>query len=536
MRRKGSRGNRLAKAKVAPLLLQSLAVTATLLVTGCGMLPPRPETPYTAARPPAAESSLVRIARTSTPDPELSGFRLMPLGIFSLDARIQLAQRATKTLDVQYYHIASDDTGRLLLRNLRNAAQRGVRVRLLVDDLYTTGGDPLFSGLAAFPNVEVRLFNPFCCGRQSLTAKFAASLLDFRRIDRRMHNKLYIADGALAVAGGRNIADEYFMRHSTDNFVDMDAFVVGALVPQLASIFDVYWNSPQVYPVEAIIDPGVDPAVLRQRFAALVDDGEQMMSLTLPPSDVLGYGAISEDLDAGRLGLIWARATAFADPPGKVLAKTDDEARSMSVRMNVMDRIDAARTEVVLSSPYLIPGAMGVKAFGELVQRGVKVTILTNSLGATDEPLVHTGYSRYRPDLLRSGVDLYELSPTRTQRTKRLGFAGSARGRLHAKLAVIDRQLVFIGSMNLDPRSATRNTELGILIESPQLAKEILRVVHISKLQSAYRVRFGPDKQALEWLSMDDDVEMILTTEPESTLYLQLQNLLLSPFVPEQLL
>ena len=175
----------------------------------------------------------------------------MPLGAYSLDARIQLARRAKHSLDVQYYLIQNDATGRLLLRNLRDAALRGVRVRLLVDDLYTSGGDPLFIGLTAFPNVEVRLFNPFCCGRDSLLAKYTASLADFGRLNHRMHNKLFIADGAIVVAGGRNIADEYFMRSMTDNFVDMDAFIVGAVVPQLARIFDTYWNSPQVYPAQS---------------------------------------------------------------------------------------------------------------------------------------------------------------------------------------------------------------------------------------------------------------------------------------------
>ena len=510
-----------------------VSVTAVVLLAGCGTLPVRPEVPASSARPPSSDSPLARIAAASSPSPELSGFRLMPLGVFSLDARIELASRARHTLDVQYYHIHNDATGRLLLRHLRDAAARGVRVRLLVDDLYTVGGDQLFSGLAAFDNVEVRLFNPFCCGRSSILNKYAASLSDFGRLNHRMHNKLFIADGAIVVAGGRNVADEYFMRSMGANFVDMDAFVVGAVVPQLASIFDIYWNSPYVYPVQSIIDVGLDRAQLRARFSQLVDDGEQMMSLVLPPIDVLGYGAISDDLESGRLGLIWAPAFAFADPPAKVSARTDDQAREMSVAVGVMERVLGAADEVVISSPYLIPGAKGLAAFDGLTKRKVKVTILTNSLAATDEPLVHTGYARYRVAMLASGVDLYELSPTRTQRTSRLGFLGTSTGRLHAKTAVIDRSLVFIGSMNLDPRSATKNTELGMIVESPELAKEVLRVIHISKLQSAYRVRLGSDQRSLEWLSMDDEKELILTTEPDSTFLLRLRNFLLSPFVPE---
>ncbi len=188
----------------------------------------------------------------------------------------------------------------------------------------------------------------------------------------------------------------------------------------------------------------------------------------------------------------------------------------------------------MISSPYFIPGPMGVRAFGDLRKRNVKVTILTNSLAANDEPLVHTGYARYRVELLKTGVDLYELSPTRIQHNKRLMLPGTSLGRLHAKTAVIDRSTVFIGSMNLDPRSASKNTELGIIAESPQLAKEVIRVIHISKLQSAYRLRFGQDGQSLEWLTMDDEGDVVLSEEPDVTPFMRLQNMLLAPFVPEQ--
>ncbi len=517
--------------------LRGLAVAiAAACLAACGSVPLRSETPPVAALSPSPESPLVQLVRNSTPpeERERSGFRLMPIGAYSLDARIELAKRATRSLDVQYYQINNDRTGHLLLRSVRDAAKRGVRVRLIVDDLYTTGGDPLFLGLAAYPNVEVRLFNPFCCGRDGLLTKYVYSLGDFPRLNHRMHNKLFIADGSVVVAGGRNIADEYFMRSMTDNFVDMDALIVGAVVPQLAGIFDRYWNSPHVFPVADVVRSDLSPAELRERFDTLVDDGDSMAMIGLPPIDLLGYGPISDDMRDGRLGLLWGTAAAFADPPDKVTAMTDDEARSMSVTMNVMDLVIASRSEVVLSSPYFVPGTMGVKAFSDLRKRNVKVTILTNSLASNDEPVVHTGYARYRADLLRSGVDLYELSPTRTVQNKRLMIPGASKGRLHAKTAVIDRNLVFIGSMNLDPRSASKNTELGIIIESPDLAKEVLRVIHISKLQSAYRLLLSADGQGLEWLTMDDDKEVVLVTEPDTTFLLRLQNWLYGPFVPEQ--
>ena len=460
----------------------------------------------------------------------------MPLGFYSLDARIHLARRARYSLDVQYYLIQNDRTGRLLMRNLRDAALRGVRVRLLVDDLYTAGGDPMFRGLAAFPNVEVRLFNPFCCARQSIASKYVASIADFRRLNHRMHNKLYITDGAVAVMGGRNIADEYFTRSATSNFVDMDVFLVGPVVRQLAGIFDIYWNSPQAYPMEAILGESADREEARRGFDHLVDDGEQMMSVAVPPFDILGYGPISDDLDAGRLGLVWGTAVAFADQPGKVMATSAEMARSMSAQMNVMDRVMESKSEVVISSPYFIPGPMGVQAFGDLRKRNVKVAILTNSLAANDEPLVHTGYARYRLELLRTGVDLYELSPTRIQHNERLGLPGKSLGRLHAKTAVIDQSMVYIGSVNLDPRSESTNTELGLFARCPELAKEVIRVINISKLQSSYRLRFGPNGQSLEWLATDDQGDVVLSQEPEVTPLMRLEQMLLGPFVPEQLL
>jgi len=512
------------------------ALLASALLTACGVLPTRVDQPFSAALQPSADSPLVRIAQDSSPSPALSGFRLMPLGFYSLDARIQLAQRARYSLDVQYYLIQNDRTGRLLMRNLRDAALRGVRVRVLVDDLYTSGGDPMFRGLAAFPNVEVRLFNPFCCARQSIGSKYLASMADFTRLDHRMHNKLYIADGAIAIMGGRNIADEYFTRSATSNFIDMDVFLVGPVVSRLASIFDVYWNSPQAYPVDAILGEPTDREEARRDFDHLVDDGEQMRTLALPPFDILGYGPISDDLEAGRLGLVWGTAVAFADQPRKVMATSAEMARSMSVQMNIMDRAMVAKREVVISSPYFIPGPMGVREFGDLRTRNIKVVILTNSLAANDEPLVHTGYARYRVELLRDGVDLYELSPTLIQHNDRLMLPGKSLGRLHAKTAVIDQSTVYIGSMNLDPRSESLNTELGMLAECPELAREVIRVINISKLQSSYRLRFGPNGQSLEWLATGNQGEVVLYEEPEVTPFMRLETMLLAPFVPEQLL
>jgi putative cardiolipin synthase len=506
---------------------------AMAVLAGCGTLPPAGDKPASVALPPKDEGNLAAIAKASTPPGDLSGFRLLPLGPYALQARLQLIQRAAHSLDLQYYVLEDDATGRLLLRGLRDAAGRGVRVRLLVDDLFTTHSQAMLRALADHPNIEVRLFNPFCCLRGSTLGRFAGSLGDVYRVNHRMHNKLLIADGLFAVAGGRNIADEYFMLNMSSNFVDMDAFVAGAVIAQLQGIFDRYWNSEVVFPVQAIVPAAVPPSQAAAEFQRISTVEHEPPAL--PPVDALGYGPIGEDLQDGRVGLIWAPARAFADPPDKLHKMSPEEAREMSVSSEVRMKIWTAERELVITSPYLIPGPMGIAAFEDLGKRQVKTTVLTNSLAATDEPLVHTGYARYRNQLLASGVDLYEISPERTRRTKRLGMFGSSFGRLHAKTAVVDAQTVFIGSMNLDPRSDTQNTELGIFVESPQLAKELLRIINISKLQSAYRVRLDGYGN-LEWLTMDDDNEMILTEEPEASFWLRVHNLLVSPFVPEQLL
>jgi len=507
------------------------------LLSACGSLPREVARAPSQALAPSPESALVRTAQASVPSPDVSGFRLMPLGAFSLDTRLQLAQRAQRSLDVQYYVLENDPTGRLLIQRLHAAAARGVRVRLLVDDLYTGNSHELLRSLAAFPNVQVRLFNPFCCWRQrGPIGRFAGSIFDVKRLNHRMHNKLFIADNAMAVAGGRNIADEYFMRSTAQNFVDMDAFMVGGVVADLSKIFDSYWNSEVVYPIEAIDRSGLSAEQLQEVYGRL-------MALTpiadLPdpdPVDALGYGPLREELDGERIGLVWGKSRAYADPPEKLLSETRAAAVATSLTRDALMTLWMAQSELVVTSPYLIPGKSGMKEIEQLRARGVKITILTNSLAATDEPLVHTGYSRYRFEMLQHGVDLYELSPLRTRNSMRLGMFGSSLGRLHAKTAVMDRKLVFIGSMNLDPRSESQNTELGIFIESPSLAKELLRIVNISKLESAYKVRLSKDGQRIEWLTTDEDKEAVLYNEPESTFLLRLHNLLLAPFVPEQLL
>ena len=515
-------------------------IAATVLVTGCASLPPGVQGPLSTAVPASRDTALGLLVANASPDPDLSGFRLMPDGGFALDARLQLTRRAERSLDLQYYQIENDETGRYLLRALRDAARRGVRVRLLMDDLYTSGEDELLLGLAAHPNVELRLFNPFPA-RGSLKMRVLAALFDFERVNRRMHNKLFIADGAAAVAGGRNIGNQYFRRTAGENFIDLDTFVAGALVPRLASLFDQYWNSPYVRPVQEVAKTALSREQLQDRFEELTSEVRTPPPAPPAPNDLLGYSPIAEDLNAGRLNLIWTTAEAYADSPHRVIGKSVSYGGVPlldvdSVRYNVVEQMRRARSEVVVASPYLIPGAAGMEVLEGIRRRNVKISVVTNWLAATDEPLVHTGYRRYRADMLSLGVELYELSSNRTRRSVRLGLFNTRVGRLHAKTAVIDRRTLFVGSMNFDPRSKIHNTEIGLIIFSPEMAQQVLKLIDALKQQGAYRLRLGADGRRLEWSSGDGDGETILHDEPDTGFWDRLLLELLAPLTPESLL
>ena len=522
-----------------------LVALGMLLLGGCAGLPAGVERKPSMAITDSADTLLGRmVAAASPPGQDLSGFRLLPMPQYSLHARVELARRAQRSIDLQYYLVQNDETGRYLLRELRDAAERGVRVRLLVDDLYTAGADTLFAGLAAHPNVEVRMFNPFPAGRDRLGTRWTASLFDFDRVHRRMHNKLFVVDNTMAVMGGRNIANEYFLRDGGSNFIDIDTLVAGTVVPRLSSLFDMYWNSPYVYPVESLASMGgTTPEQLRERFEQLTGGPDTLHPEPIVSTDLLGNNALAKDLDEGVLSLVWARAEAYADAPAKALGPTD-EARGLpadestdSVLYNVRRYIRGAQHEILQTTPYLIPGRGGMESIRIVRQKGVGYTIVTNSLAATDESLVHIGYRRYRPEMLRLGVELYELSPKRVEETRRFGMYGSASGRLHGKSAVVDRNIVFIGSMNFDPRSMLHNTEIGIFIFSPQIAQQLTSLIGFIRLDGAYQLQLGP-RGGIEWVSpaSGDGADTILHVEPETDFWARWKLELLAPLVPESLL
>ena len=508
----------------------------TALLAACGALPPRGQVQATRAftATEVAGTTLAQVARASRPPDEAapSGFRLLPVGEFAFEARVALAQRAQRSLDLQTFYIRPDEAGRSLLRELRDAARRGVRVRVLVDDFHAAAVGELLLGLAAHPNVQVRLFNPLPMRRGAPVLRLVLSAGNFDLHNHRMHNKLFVADNAVAVYGGRNIADEYFMKSREANFIDMDVLSTGQVVTDLSAAFDRYWNSDFSWPVQAVLGSPADPEAARRQFDQAVDDAR-----VSPPQDAIdpfGQSTIGAQLQAGRLQLAHATAQVHADPPEKAGDTTlrDEPTHAVSA---LLAALTAARQEVVMVSPYFVPGTVGMPLMRAARANGIRIRLFTNSLGSTDEPLVHHRYASYRVEMLRLGVELYEVSPTQTRRVRRFGDFGRSTPRLHAKVAVVDRQRLLVGSANLDGRSAVGNTELGVVIDSPALAGTFASRIDGDRYASVYTLRLRPDGQTIEWAQRDAQGQTVATSdEPDSGWWLRTRLWLQSLLVDER--
>ena len=493
---------------------------------GCAVLPSQVERPASFARLDVADTTLARIAAGSTPadGQELSGFRLLPDGAQALDARLALIRRAERTIDVQYYLIANDRTGLEFLSELERAAARGVRVRILVDDLYATGEDALFAGVAQHDGIEVRMFNPLPVRAGGIAERIALSLHEFSRINHRMHNKLFIADGSYAVTGGRNIADAYFDRSGGANFIDMDLLAAGPVVAQLATVFDRYWNSELAYPVLSLT--GARPAAPATPLPPATAPAE---------TDTATASTLAAELASGRLELVRGSAEVFADAP----EKADGDATAPTVAQAHLALLESSASQVLLASPYFVPGAAAMQTLADLRGRDVEISVLTNSFATTDEPLVHLGYARHREALLSAGVDLHELiasgAPT-GETTTSLGSSGHgpSLGRLHTKLTVIDGQKVFLGSMNMDARSAGLNTEAAIVIHSAPLARLAAAFLRARQHDSSYALCLQGAQ--LTWLSGEGADQRSRSAEPQPAATPALPVRLLAQFLGEGVL
>ena len=540
-------------------VLCAAALALLSLLAGCAALPGEVHRIASHARTDVEDSALARIAAASLPDmegaageaTEISGVRLLPGGDQAFDARIALAQAARHTLDAQYYVVADDASGRQFLRALRDAAARGVRVRLLVDDLYTGGDDPMLAGLATHGNVQVRVFNPLPVRSGGLRTRVLLSLHEIGRVNRRMHNKLFIADNSFAITGGRNIADAYFGRSKPANFIDMDALVAGPAVRALSASFDAFWNGPLSYPFEAIASGGGTAAGARERFAAVLSE----LGPVLPPADerdALGRGPVGAQIAQGRVDLVPAKVRVVADAAMQGAAVDDaggspDEPEGTLRRQGPaigpvmaanLDLFRTARAEVLVVSPYFVPMPRMIDALADASRGGARVSVMTNSLATTDEPLVHHGYARYRGALLQMGAALYELMPASEPHPAWSGTEGArgSLGRLHAKLAVIDRRWFYVGSMNMDRRSAHCNTELGLIVDSPALAAELADLIQRVRMPASFAVSAAPDGGGLQWSFLRDGQHRVLHREPETSWPQRLRWSLLSLVVDEDLL
>jgi putative cardiolipin synthase len=504
---------------------------------GCATVGPRPELPPSQA----VDGKLTALGRAASLArdgfaTEQSGFRALPEASTSFNARVALARRAQASIDAQYYLIGNDEIGRLFLRELRDAALRGVRVRLLVDDLYNAGKDPLLEGLAAYPNVQVRLFNPLAVRSDSFNWRVAASLWEFERIDHRMHNKLFVADNAFAVSGGRNMADEYFEQSAEADFVDVDLLSAGPIVQSMSESFDSYWNSERAYPVASVLHTA-RPDVARAKFDQLV--AEAGPGLDERALDVLDRAPVGRELDGQRLRLIPAEARLMVDDPMKAASSSKSPSRT-TVSEQTVALMGAAQKNVRIVSPYFIPGERAMDLLEKSRGRNVSgnVTVVTNSLGSTDEPLVYAEYAKYRLRMLRAGVRIFEVGARPDNAlapdASHVGTREGAITRLHAKVATIDEHLVYVGSMNFDGRSAHRNTEIGLLIDSPALAQSLSAISRRSLLQVAYQLRLSADGSKILWVHQNaDGREVVTDVEPQSDLWTRLKFALLLPWVDQ---
>lgn len=471
----------------------------------------------------------------------VSGFRLVSDGEDAFGSLFALIENAQKSLDLQYYIIEDDPYARALLRAARMAADRGVRVRLLIDDLYTTGKDDRIAWYSAHPNIEVRVFNPFGLGRPWLVTRLAASVTDLGRINHRMHNKLFVADSAFAVTGGRNVGAEYYMHSDKTNFLDLDVLLAGPAVKDLSAGFDRYWNSPYAYPIETLVKNASAPRDTVDQRA--LSDPEDPVRKATAEARQLG-ASLQKEIEGGRVALKPAPAEVIVDKPTKVDSTAPETSRApmekgaqagATIATDVIAIAKSATTELLIVSPYFVPGQRGMDVIRELVARGVKVKVLTNSLAATDAAVVHIGYSRYRDELLKMGVELYELRPQPGSEGARLSALGSSKASLHAKVLLIDRHRLFIGSFNVDQRSSLENTEMGLRIESDALSAEVLDRLRERGEEGRYQVRLAADGH-MQWVTKTDGVEQVFDHEPEASPLLTFTLRLLAPFAPEQML
>jgi len=484
----------------ARVLRAGAGLLLAAFIAGCASLPPLEGRPVTRALPPAGEGPISRVLLPQAQaHPGLTGVVPIWDGRGAFGVRAALVRQATRSIDIQTFIWHPDATGTLLFEDVMRAAERGVRVRLLLDDLNTSGTDPTLALLASQPNVEVRLYNPFV----KRGSRGLAYLGDFTRLNHRMHNKSFTVDGAASVVGGRNIADEYF-EIGAMGLVDLDVIAIGDAVKQVSAEFDLFWNSPSAYPAPMILthvtpEPREALAARARDVAGKPDSAKYV--------EVIENERVVKDLLAGRLDPEWTTARLVNDDPEKTLSEVDRRELLLLPKLEAAFGKPAKTLDLI--SPYFVAGEQGTEVLSSMAKRGVRV--LTNSLASTDVKSVQSGYLKYRDALLRAGVEILELKPDAGTIERRSGEIGhGSKAGLHAKTYTVDGRAIFVGSFNLDPRSTRLNTEMGLVIESATMAQALSSAVDKSYPDIAYRVSLGADGQP-RW---EDGSGQVYDTDP----------------------
>jgi len=445
-----------------------------------------------------------------------SGFVLLADGLDAFVARAVMAGAAEKSIDVQYYLYHPDLVGGLLAYKLLKAADRGVRVRVLLDDIATDGRDLNLAILDSHPYIAIRLFNPFVRG----SLRVLQYVTRFGQVTKRMHNKSFTVDNQLTIVGGRNIGNEYFAADPEKNFGDLDVLAIGPVVQEVSGSFDKYWNSELSYPVSSLYPKktarkNLDEA--REFFESLVQEQEDSAYL-----EALGNSELAQSLRNETLRFFWGRAEAIYDQPEKITQA--EVTRELLLAPQLAPYIDRLDREMIILSAYFVPGWVGVKFLQGLASRGIRIRIVTNSLASTDVSVVHAGYAKYRRDLLRAGIELYEvkkdvqIGAAEADGKRRGGkVSGSAGASLHAKSFVLDRETLFIGSFNFDPRSYDQNTEIGIVFHSPELGAMIGSSFDENILSNTYKLELVTTEdgdEIIRWIEQIGDKQKIFYREP----------------------
>lgn len=503
---------------------------AAVCLTACAAKPPATafDRPVTHALPFTETTPLrTALAPLEAAHPDESGFRVLSSGTDALQMRIALARAATKTLDMQYYIANEDTTGKLLLGAALYAADHGVKVRMLVDDLNFKDIDRTMAGLNSHPNIAIRVFNPFGSAQEGVFQRTTNVFTQIDHFTRRMHNKSMITDNQLAIVGGRNLGDEYFSASETLQFRDLDVLAAGPITADISASFDNYWNSSIAYPLQVLNKQKFEANELDQTR----DDLRAHWRANADPYNAKPLNAtpLASQIAQNQLGLTWAPAEFKADLPEKIEHPSPDYVSPPMQRL--AELMHDAQKDFLIISPYFVPHESGVKAAGELTRRGVRIVVLTNSLAATDAVAVQAGYSPFRVPLLQQGVELYEFKPQRDAPRARL-IGSHSRVSLHAKTYVIDHKILVIGSMNLDPRSANLNTEQTLVIHNPALAEQVAQLFehaiapdvsyHVTladPAQLAYLRSIGAPLSPLVWTDVEDGTRRTYIFDPQAGFY-----------------